>query len=61
MEIENEDILRKNLVRQISQAGKNLSQTDKLLNFGVANGLLALLPFLHKELVHSDPFRLLRS
>ena len=29
---------------------------DKLLNFGVANGLLALLPFLRKELVHSDPF-----
>jgi len=45
-EIEDENIPRKNLVRQISQAS-NLCKMDEL--FIIANGLLALLPLFVKE------------
>ena len=46
MEIEDENIMRKNLVRQISQ-GSNLYKMDEL--FVIANNLLAFPPLFVKE------------
>ena len=48
MEIENENILRKNLVRQVSREMK-LCKRDKLLIFVIANNFLALLPLFVKK------------
>ena len=48
MEIENENIPRKNLVRQVSRAMK-LCKMDKLLIFVIEKQLLALLPLFVKK------------
>ena len=48
MEIENENIPCKNLVRQVSRAMK-LCKMDKLLIFTIANSCLALLPLFVKK------------
>jgi len=49
MEIEKEDILRKNLVKQISQAEKLCAKWTWFSNFIIANNFLALLPLFVKK------------